>query len=66
MKHDTKYVPKLLSTRKVGEQLDVSPRTVSRWIREGRIKAVKLGRVWRVPVSEVQRVGDRGTDKAHS
>jgi hypothetical protein len=28
--------------------LRVTPRTVSKWCREGRVDAVKIGRVWRV------------------
>jgi excisionase family DNA binding protein len=49
-----------LSTRKVSERLDVTPRTVARWIRQGEIKAVKMGRVWRVALSEVERFASRG------
>lgn len=42
-------------TRKVAVTLDVSPRTVARWIRKGDMKAVKIGRIWRVKGSEVDR-----------
>jgi excisionase family DNA binding protein len=46
----------LMRPRKAGKILDVSPRTVVRWIREGKIEGVKVGRNWRVPRSEVERV----------
>lgn len=39
----------------------VSPRTVERAIRSGAVRAVHFGRVVRVPMSEVERLG-RGTD----
>ena len=41
---------KLLTPRQVGEQLNFSPRTITRWCREGKFKeAKKVGRVWRIP-----------------
>lgn len=32
------------------------PRTISRWCREGKIKSVKVGRVWRIEEGEVDGV----------
>jgi len=41
---------RLLTPRQVGEQLNFSPRTITRWAREGRFKSArKVGRVWRIP-----------------
>jgi excisionase family DNA binding protein len=40
--------------------LRVTPRTVSRWCRDGKLRAIKIGRVWRIrtwdgqPIIEVQ------------
>jgi len=40
---------KLLKTREVAKILGVKPRTVSKWIREGELRAVKInGHTWRV------------------
>jgi excisionase family DNA binding protein len=40
---------RLLTPRQVGDLLQVTPRTVTRWCREGRIGPCrKLGRVWRI------------------
>ena len=47
---------KLLSPRQVGEQLGLTPRTITRWCREGKIIGLKLGRVWRIPQSSVRKV----------
>lgn len=44
---------KLLTPIEVGERLGVTPRTITRWCREEKIKAFKLGRVWRIPESSV-------------
>lgn len=39
----------LLKTKEVARRLGVTSRTVSKWIRDGELKAIKLnGRVWRV------------------
>lgn len=31
------------------------PRTVSRWAQKGRIPARKIGRVWNIPIEEVEK-----------
>jgi excisionase family DNA binding protein len=47
---------KLLSTAHAAQLLDVSPRTVARWCREDKMRgAVKLGRVWRIPIGTIRR-----------
>lgn len=55
---------KLLTTNEVAAIAKVDSRTVARWLREGRIKGVKLnGRTWRIEEQELtefldsQRVG---------
>lgn len=45
-----------LTVEEVAEFLKLHPKTVAKWINEGRIKAVKLGREWRVPKSEIGRL----------
>lgn len=42
-----------LSPKQVAERLGVQPRTVVRWINEKSLKAVKVGRVWRLKWSDV-------------
>lgn len=39
---------KLRTPRQVAEQLQLQPRTITKWCREGKIDAVKVGRVWRI------------------
>jgi excisionase family DNA binding protein len=51
---------KLLSTAFVAEQFAVSHRTVVRWIRSGRIKAINVGSVkyprYRIPEDQLSNV----------
>ena len=44
------------STREVCEVLGIANRTLRRWIKEGRIRAVSIGGRWRIPESEVKRI----------
>jgi excisionase family DNA binding protein len=41
-------VEKLLTPEEVADRLAIKPRTVIDWLRTGRLKGVKLGKVWRV------------------
>ena len=43
-----------MSATEVGGRLGVSPDTVTRWCREGRIPGIKPGRDWRIPASVVE------------
>ncbi|HXF72670.1 MAG TPA: helix-turn-helix domain-containing protein [Actinomycetota bacterium] len=45
---------RFVSAAEVGERLGVSPDTVTRWCREGRIPGMKPGRDWRIPASVVE------------
>ncbi|MGB9825529.1 MAG: helix-turn-helix domain-containing protein [Desulfofundulus sp.] len=42
--------------QEISEKLKVDIRTVYRWIREGRLKAVKIGHFWRISESELNRL----------
>jgi excisionase family DNA binding protein len=45
---------RLLKPREVSVMLNVTPRTVVRWIREDKLGGHKLGRVWRIPSDDPQ------------
>ena len=50
----------LLNVPQVAERLNVSRACIRRWILARRIAVVKVGRLVRVPLSEVDRVIDAG------
>lgn len=46
---------KLLTTEQVAEILQVHPFTVLKYIKQGKLKGIKLGRVWRIRESDVDK-----------
>lgn len=55
--------PRVLSVREVAEQLRTSPGTVYGLIARGDLKAVKLGRLTRVPAVQLARfLGETETE----
>jgi len=46
---------KYYSPEEVGEQFNVKPATIRKWIRDGKLKALKLGRLWRITEEELNR-----------
>lgn len=51
---------KNLDLYEVGEQLGFAYGTIYKWVRTGRIKGVRYGRVWRVSQAEVDRLFAEG------
>lgn len=47
---DNYYTP-----QQVAEKLQINIRTVYKWIREGKLKAVKVGDLWRISETELIR-----------
>lgn len=59
----------LLTPEEVAEWLRVTPDTIYRWLREGELPAIKLGRLYRIPKAEVLALVRRhgpGGDKEES
>jgi excisionase family DNA binding protein len=48
-------VTKILTIEEVVDILKVTRRTVYNYVKDGKLKAVKLGRVWRVTEEELDR-----------
>lgn len=46
---------RLLSVRETAEFLNVSEKTVRRWIAAGHLRAHCLGRQWRITAEEIER-----------
>lgn len=41
--------------QEVADKLKLNIRTVYKWIRENKLNAIKVGDLWRIPESELQR-----------
>lgn len=52
---------RMLTVGELADMLAVSPTTVRRHIALGHVKAVRVGGVWRVPATEVDRIKSNGT-----
>ena len=46
---------RLLRPEEVAELLQVSRRTVVRWLKEGCLKGVRVGRLWRVRPEDLEK-----------
>ena len=42
--------------QEVADKLKVNTRTLYRWIHEGKLKAVKVGELWRISETELSRI----------
>lgn len=51
----------LYTPEEAAARLKLARRTVYRWIRQGKIKGVKLGNHWRVTEEEMNRLLTQGT-----
>lgn len=54
---------KLLVKREVAEVLQVSERTVNRWVAARKLKAVKIGNIFRVDPAEIDRFKAKHTSR---
>src|SRR5437899_11297522 len=47
---------RLLRSGEVAKRLGLHPLTVRRWVKEGKITAIPIGREARIPITEVERL----------
>jgi excisionase family DNA binding protein len=50
----------ILTAKEAGEMLKVSDQTIRAMIRQGKIKAIKIGRAWRIKREEIERIIEKG------
>ena len=55
--------PELLRIKEAAAALGVAYQTIYRWVYEGRLKTVRLGRAVRIPKSEIKRLASDGLAK---
>lgn len=54
---------KVYTPKEISEILQVTERTVYRWIDQGHLKAVKLGKLWRITEDEFKQFLETGTEE---
>ena len=54
---------KMLTLKEVSELLGLHINTIRSYVKRGKLRAVKFGRVWRVSEKEVMRVRKQGIEK---
>jgi excisionase family DNA binding protein len=52
---------KLYTVEEITDVLKVTQRTVYNYIKKGELKAVKIGKYWRVKLVDLQKFVDQGT-----
>lgn len=58
------FLNRLLKPEEAAAALAVKPSTVREWLRTGRLKGVRLGRLWRVREEDLEAfVQEGGTDR---
>lgn len=48
----------LLTVNDVAQRMKVTPRTVGDWIRQGKLRAIKVGRDWRIAIEDLESFAD--------
>ncbi|MEN6351212.1 MAG: helix-turn-helix domain-containing protein [Syntrophomonas sp.] len=51
------------SPNEIAEHFNVKPNTVRKWITQGKLKAIKLGDIWRVSESDLKDFIKTNQDK---
>lgn len=48
----------MMTVNEVADRMKVTPRTVGDWIRHGKLRAIKVGRDWRIAVRDLEAFAD--------
>jgi len=49
-------VEEYFTVKEVSEKLKLNTMTIYKWIKQGKIRAIKLGDTWRISESELNRI----------
>lgn len=56
----------LLTVEEAAQVLKLRVETVRRWLREGTLKGRKIGRIWRIPESELRQLGNEYSESGEA
>jgi excisionase family DNA binding protein len=45
-----------IGTREAARRLNITRQTLTKYMREGRVRALKIGKEWRIPAGEFERL----------
>jgi excisionase family DNA binding protein len=46
---------KFYSPKEIADHFNIKPDTVRKWIKQGKIKAIKLGDIWRISETDLNK-----------
>ncbi|MDI9494920.1 MAG: helix-turn-helix domain-containing protein [Bacillota bacterium] len=52
-----------LSPDEAAARLSVTPKTIRKWLNEGRLRGTKLGRLWRIKESDLLALTETGFEE---
>lgn len=55
-----------LTATEVAKMLLVTPQTVGTWCREGKLKAIRAGRLWRIKPADLEEFTRKGVPQGES
>jgi acetyl-CoA synthetase len=61
MPQPTEAKPDVLTAEEAAQVLRVHTQTIKRWLADGKLKGIKIGRAWRVSRAEITRILEGGT-----
>jgi excisionase family DNA binding protein len=53
----------LLTVEQAAAKLQIAPKTLKDWLRAGRIKGVRLGKLWRIKERDLEEFVEQGADE---
>ena len=53
----------LLTVEQAAAKLQIAPKTLKDWLRAGRLKGVRVGRLWRIKERDLEAFVDQGADE---
>jgi excisionase family DNA binding protein len=53
----------LLTVEQAAAKLQIAPKTLKDWLRAGRIKGVRVGRLWRIKERDLEAFVDQSADE---
>jgi excisionase family DNA binding protein len=60
VKTDSPELQTLVTTDELAQRLRCHTETIRRALRSGRLRGLKIGRRWRIPLGEIEKISQKG------